>query len=370
MLFLLLSWSALVASITWDLRDANGNLIKDRQQWQNNGAYSAETSFIMAGMHLAGQYVSEYDVRAAANRYLSDCGAQKKEYKLRIPSNHFNFNCDLFEDEAEVASDKLKLRYEIYSSAPVGCRDFYNPTAPDVSHYLGWIKAQLRQGRAPIIEVYCKDCRPDYDYPGRHFMTAISYESTFNDDLFHTGDAFTICDHLGAHPNRRVSRASGRRLRRGNFGLALDLFGFALDLLGADGDDDDDTDDGGYTASDWQDIAANGGVDASSCTRIVLNNLTDRFFGSRYDAVARTSSMYTMPDDKHNSGIAHLGPVDLNNELLQVVMTSDKTFEAPEIEKEEINPDSPRPASMDLTLTITVKGLSTDTTKQYVLCLA
>jgi hypothetical protein len=50
-------------------------------------------------------------------------------------------------------------------------------------------------------------------------------------------------------------------------------------------------------------------------------------------------------------------------------MTSDKTFEAPEIQSFSVG-NGARPASMDLTLTITVKGLSTDPTKQYVLCLA
>ena len=37
-----LSWFALVASATWDLRDTNGNLIKDRQQWQTNNGYCGE----------------------------------------------------------------------------------------------------------------------------------------------------------------------------------------------------------------------------------------------------------------------------------------------------------------------------------------
>ena len=340
-----LSWFALVASITWDLRDANGNLIKDRQQWQNNDAYSAETSFIMAGMHLAGQYVSEYDVRAASIYWaISDCGAQNRDYKLRIQDSR----------RVQAASDKLKLRYEFYQ----------HPPAPDVSLYLGWIKAQLRQGHAPTISVYCKDCGLKYDL--EHIMTAISYESTFNDDLFHAGDAFTYCDHLGAYPNRRGSRPSGRRLAW--WGLAFNLFRLCAAICPED--EEDDTDDGRYAPSDWQAIVANGGIDASSCTRIVVNSLTSPLFGSRYDADARTSSSYTIPNDKHNSGIAHLGPVDLNNELLQVEMTSDKTFEAPEIESVLYNPDGPRPASMDLTLTITVKGLSTDTTKQYVLCLA
>jgi hypothetical protein len=76
-----------------------------------------------------------------------------------------------------------------------------------------------------------------------------------------------------------------------------------------------------------------------------------------------------MPDDVRNYGIAHLGPVDLDNELLRVEMTSDKTFEAPEIQSFSVG-NGARPASMDLTLTITVSGLSTDPTKQYVLCLA
>ena len=304
-----LSWFALVASITWDLRDTSGTLIKDRQQWQKNDGYCGETSFMMAGMHLAGQYVSEYDVRAAANPSMSARAAQAHQLLIGdVGSTDTN-------DKA--ASDKLKLR-----SA------FYTPTTPstgNVGEYLGWIKAQLREGHAPTITVYCQNCGNDeYD----HIITAISYESTFDDDLFHTGDAFTYCDHLGAYPS-------------GN------------------------ADDGDYTASDWQAIAANGGIDASSCTRIVVNSLTSPLFGSRDDADARTSSSYTIPDDKHNSGIAHLGPVDLNNELLQVEMTSDKTFEAPEIQSFSVG-NGARPASMDLTLTITVKGLSTDTTKQYV----
>ena len=288
-----LSWFALVASITWDLRDTNGNLIQDRQQWQKNDGYCGETSFMMAGMHLAGQYVSEYDVRAAANPSMSASSAQAHQLLIGdVGSTDTN-------DKA--ASDKLKLR-----SA------FYTPTTPstgNVGEYLGWIKAQLRQGRAPTITVYCQNCGNDeYD----HIITAISYESTFNDDLFHTGDAFTYCDHLGAYPS-------------GN------------------------ADDGDYTASDWQAIAA--------------NSLTNSFFGSRDDADARTS--WTMPNQVRNFGIAHLGPVDLNNELLQVEMTSDKTFEAPEIQSFSVG-NGARPASMDLTLTITVKGLSTETTKQYV----
>ena len=306
-----LSWFALVASITWDLRDTRGTLIKDRQQWQKNDGYCGETSFMMAGMHLAGQYVSQYDVRAAANPSRSARAAQAHQLLIGdVGSTDTN-------DKA--ASDKLKLRYA-----------FYSPTTPstgNVGEYLGWIKAQLRRGRAPTICVYCKDCgNVEYD----HIVTAISYESTSNDDLFHPGDAFTYCDHLGAYPS-------------GN------------------------ADDGDYTASDWQAIAANGGIDASSCTRIVVNSLSDPFFGSRADADARTS--YTMPDDVRNYGIAHLGPVDLNNELLQVEMTSDKTFEAPEIQSFSVG-NGARPASMDLTLTITVSGLSTDPTKQYVLCLA
>ena len=302
-----LSWFALVASATWDLRDTNGNLIKDRQQWQTNNGYCGEISLMMAGMHLAGQYVSEYDVRAAANPGEGACAAQGAQaHQLLIGDVGSTDTND------KAAADKLKLRYA-----------FYTPIAPstgNVSEYLGWIKAQLRQGRAPTITVYCQNCgQIEYD----HIITAISYDSTFDDDLFHPGDAFTYCDHLGAYPS-----AGGQ-----------------------------------YSASDWQAIAANGGIDASSCTRMVVNSLTNPFFGSRVDANARTG--WTMPNKVRNYGIAHIGPVDLNNELLKVEMTSDKTFEAPEIQTFSVGRGA-RPASMDLTLTITVKGLSTDTTKQYV----
>ena len=131
---LFLSWFALVASATWDLRDTNGNLIKDRQQWQKNNGYCGETSFMMAGMHLAGQYVSEYDVRAAANPREGACAAQAHQLLIGdVGSTDTN-------DKA--AADKLKLRYA-----------FYTPIAPstgNVSEYLGWIKAQLRQGRSKV----------------------------------------------------------------------------------------------------------------------------------------------------------------------------------------------------------------------------
>jgi hypothetical protein len=196
-----LSWFALVASITWDLRDTSGTLIKDRQQWQKNDGYCGETSFMMAGMHLAGQYVSQYDVRAAANPSRSARAAQ--EHQLLIGDVGSTDTND------KAASDKLKLRYA-----------FYSPTTPstgNVGEYLGWIKAQLRRGRAPTICVYCKDCgNVEYD----HIVTAISYESTSNDDLFRPGDAFTYCDHLGAYPSGNADdgdytrRVTGKRLQR------------------------------------------------------------------------------------------------------------------------------------------------------------
>ena len=128
-----LSWFALVASATWDLRDTNGNLIKDRQQWQTNNGYCGEISLMMAGMHLAGQYVSEYDVRAAANPGEGACAAQGAQaHQLLIGDVGSTDTND------KAAADKLKLRYA-----------FYTPIAPstgNVSEYLGWIKAQLRQG--------------------------------------------------------------------------------------------------------------------------------------------------------------------------------------------------------------------------------
>ena len=89
-----------------------------------------EISLMMAGMHLAGQYVSEYDVRAAANPSMGACAAQAHQLLIGdVGSTDTN-------DKA--ASDKLKLR-----SA------FYTPTTPstgNVGEYLGWIKAQLREG--------------------------------------------------------------------------------------------------------------------------------------------------------------------------------------------------------------------------------
>lgn len=81
------------------------------------------------------------------------------------------------------------------------------------------------------------------------------------------------------------------------------------------------------------------------------------FEASRRTANAKTGSVYSVTNDNANYGVAITGIVDQSRETVPVRLATSVNYESPEIK----NGSNTRPASMPLTLTVSVSGLTPGT---------
>ena len=128
----------------------------------------------MAGM-VYGQYLSQYDMRAAANPTLSLVAAQANQY---LVGSDTDVNNDI------EAANGVKMDYIHYNG----------PGPNSVPIYLSWIKKNIRLGYPVTICLYISQgVNTQYD----HIATVLSYESLHDDDNYYSTDYLTFGDHIG-----------------------------------------------------------------------------------------------------------------------------------------------------------------------------
>lgn len=144
--------------------------IPDRIQWENNGGYCGETSFIQAGLYY-GQWASQYDVRNFAGG------------ELLLGVNELK------------AATALKLNVVRYT-APAGLTGFAR-----TSDFLAWTRTQIRLGRPVIFGLYLNEMlffgtggnSGDSEYD--HIVTAVGVDTNFSDTVYHAADVLHFQDH-------------------------------------------------------------------------------------------------------------------------------------------------------------------------------
>lgn len=193
---------------------------------------------------------------------------------------------------------KLKLKHIAY---PNTCLPDATATSRRCSNlFLAWIKAMTRRGYAVSFAVYTNSYLFDglsnpnagsseYD----HIVSVNRIVSNHSDDLYYDSDIISFSDH----------------------GI-------------------------------WTD-------DPSNLTSYIYTYTFQQFQGNRKQANARTGPVYTLPSAMPNYGIAHIGPVDDNNVLLNIRLQPNTYSELPEIRDRS----SARPTASRITLSITVSGL-------------
>jgi hypothetical protein len=154
--------------------------VQIRNQWDTNLGYCGETSTIVAGQLLAGQYFSQYDVRLIYCSNLgidvnnSDCQTQ---YQYLVGDGTYDMDTAM----------SLHMYAETYSADNSGDGDDGVTEA-----YLSWVKRHVRQGHVVTITVYDKDCtNEEYD----HIVNVVGVESNFDDNEYHESDLLIYDDH-------------------------------------------------------------------------------------------------------------------------------------------------------------------------------
>lgn len=167
---LLIASSFLIASVSGYIFQAG---LTPRFQWTNNAGYCGEVSTIVAGLK-HGQYLSQYDVRAAA---------AAKSKNVQTSTQYLVGVNDVS------CAKNLRLNYI----------EFDGKTT---NSYLAWAKKMIRQGYAVTITVYMNHylfygmtdpSAGDDEYD--HIVSVYQIESKFDDDEYHADDILTLEDH-------------------------------------------------------------------------------------------------------------------------------------------------------------------------------
>lgn len=109
------------------------NPVPPRFQWNHNGGYCGETSFIAAGLYY-GQYLSQYDVRSIASP-----GKKQNAYS----NGAYSAQLLLGVNDKQTATS-LRLSYEEWP------RENLN----DTKDFIQWVKAHVLNGHPVIIGVF------------------------------------------------------------------------------------------------------------------------------------------------------------------------------------------------------------------------
>lgn len=302
--------SMLIRSGTWP--------VPGRQQWDENGGYCGETSMISAGLRL-GQYFSQFDARAIASKSPKH-GRFKPRLGRRISgkSRNEDGSCDsppgpptpcslqqcqlLIGDNDAFTASQMRLTSESW-----------DPTLnTDPGACLVWMKQHLAKGNTVIFVVYVNQnlffgdtdpCAGQCDYD--HIVVAEKVVSTHPNDGQYYGDDVLWFSDNGEYPD----------------GSPQYYFSSTFDNFPATRGDANDPDNNPYSLP-------NNVADPNICPYQIVGSY----------AIAITG-------------------VEGAAELMPVTVTTSKNYESPEI----VDGGNTRPASMPLTLTVTVSNLVPNT---------
>ena len=152
--------------------------VQIRNQWDTNFGYCGETSTIVAGQLLAGQYFSQYDLRLiyCSNLGISSIGNEicQTQYQYLVGDSTYDID----------TATSLHMHAETYTAD--------NDGGDGTKAYLSWVKRHIRLGHVVTITVYDKDgTNEEYD----HIVNVVGVESNFNDNDYHDTDLLTYDDH-------------------------------------------------------------------------------------------------------------------------------------------------------------------------------
>lgn len=157
------------------LTNAHYNSIPERLQWNENSGYCGEVSLIAAGLYY-GQYMSQYDARAAA----TVGGDQSDQLLLGV--------------NAVFAATQMHLNSIAWDTK----------TKQNTANFLAWVRKNVVKGYPVAIGIYTNEYRfygkknpnaGDTDYD--HIVPVIGIESSYplNDGLYHADDVIYFSDN-------------------------------------------------------------------------------------------------------------------------------------------------------------------------------
>jgi hypothetical protein len=194
-----------------------------RNQWLGNDGYCGEMSLISAGLYY-GQYLSQYDVRAAGN------GANAQLSQL------------ILEPSSDAKSNILQAAANLGLIASLH-------TDSDPTSFLTWVKGELIAGHPVIIGVYenCNlfevDLPGDNDYDHIVIVTGFHSNHDLTDGNYYSDDVLTFWDHglwtgdpvasqtfssFDSFPNTRSKANSGDNL----YSLPLGVTTYGVSISG------------------------------------------------------------------------------------------------------------------------------------------
>ena len=271
------------------------NPIGPRYQWEGNGGYCGEVSFISAGLYY-GQYLSQYDVRAMAWA-CQDIAARNQTKNTQSAQLLLGVN------DATVAQ-MLKLGAEVFD-------------VQDSETFLQWVKKNVVSGYPVIVGVFYNE-----------FLLS-------GGEITNPNYGDTEYDHIVPVMEWGSSRPLDQEDISGDVILLSDN-----GLYGTDTSPVPDN-----TVVYYYDYA----IPYFLATRQQANTQTDN---------NRVYSLLTLPQtnegNKQNYAIAIKGVLDESRETLPVTLTTSINYECPAI----VDGSDIRPASQQVTLTITVSGLT------------
>lgn len=149
--------------------------VQIRDQWDPNSGFCGETSAIVAGQLLAGQYFSQYDLRliycSHEDSSLSDSECIT-DYQYLVGDSDFDLQ----------TAASLRLSASSYPSS----------SPPGASAYLAWVKSHVRQGHVVTITLFNNGGEQDeYD----HIVDVVGIETDYDDDDYHADDLLIYDDH-------------------------------------------------------------------------------------------------------------------------------------------------------------------------------
>ena len=127
---------------------------------------------VEAGLIVAGTYLSQYDVRAAASTTVNAyTNSQKNQYLIYG---------GLSPNQDEITAKNVKISATPYLGT-------------NQNNYLSWVKAQVKLGAAVTIGVVLYGGDPNNEY--EHIVTVTSIQTKYTDNLAHDDDIITLEDH-------------------------------------------------------------------------------------------------------------------------------------------------------------------------------
>ncbi|GAB5526192.1 MAG: hypothetical protein Roseis2KO_40640 [Roseivirga sp.] len=154
------------------------NPIPPRFQWNHNGGYCGETSFIAAGLYY-GQYLSQYDVRSIAS------GGKKQNEQG--PNGTYGAQLLLGVNDTQTAT-QLRLSYDAWPTTNL----------KDTTAFMQWVKSHVLNGHPVIIGVMNNVRLLDESLPGDpqydHIVPVLGF-GTSNATAYDDNDIIVFSDN-------------------------------------------------------------------------------------------------------------------------------------------------------------------------------